>query len=193
MSNEKENRRVKLTKMVLKSSLVELMGDYSISKISVKMICETADVNRSTFYAHYVDQFALLKDIEQDAFTELKKYINKLEKHVQDKNDQKTTQGIKEILVYIQNNADIFRVLLSDHGDINFQKDLMYWIQQQTLEDFWHANKANDKMRDYLQGFMAKGALNILQLWLNNGMKEPPEEMAVFITNILYHGLSSFI
>ncbi len=193
MAEEKENRRVKLTKMILKNSLVELMRENSISKISVKMICETADVNRSTFYAHYVDQFALLKDIEQNAFTELKKYINKLEKHLQDRNDQKTTQGIKEILEYIQNNADIFRVLLSDNGDLKFQKDIMLWIQMQTMEDIWHAKNSNTKMRDYVQGFMATGALNSMQTWLKNGMKESPEEMAEFVNKILYNGLSSFI
>ena len=193
MAEEKENRRVKLTKMILKNSLVELMRENSISKISVKMICETADVNRSTFYAHYVDQFALLKDIEQNAFTELKKYINKLEKHLQDRNDQKTTQGIKEILEYIQNNADIFRVLLSDNGDLKFQKDIMLWIQMQTMEDIWHARNSDTKMRDYVQGFMATGALNIMQTWLKNGMKESPEEMAEFVNKILYNGLSIFI
>ncbi|MFT4143732.1 MAG: TetR-like C-terminal domain-containing protein [Mobilitalea sp.] len=193
MAEEKENRRVKLTKIILKNSLVELMRENSISKISVKMICETADVNRSTFYSHYVDQFALLKDIELNAFTELKKYINKLEKHLQDRNDPKTTQGIKDILIYIQNNADIFRVLLSDNGDIKFQKDLMLWIHQQTIEDFWHAKNPCTIMKDYGPGFMATGALNILQTWLKNGMKESPEEMSEFITKILYNGLSSFI
>ncbi|WP_286946022.1 TetR/AcrR family transcriptional regulator [Acetobacterium sp. UBA5834] len=44
---------------------MELMETRPISKISVKMICETADINRSTFYAHYADQYALLTQLEE--------------------------------------------------------------------------------------------------------------------------------
>ena len=49
MKAEKEDRRVRLTKQAIRESLIELMQEYPIAKISVKMICDTADINRSTF------------------------------------------------------------------------------------------------------------------------------------------------
>ena len=70
MKSEKIDRRIKYTKTLLKNSLVDLMREYPIAKISVKMLCETADINRSTFYAHYSDQFDLLITLEREVITE---------------------------------------------------------------------------------------------------------------------------
>ena len=56
----KENQRVKLTRQLLQNSLIELMQEKPIAKTTIKEICETADINRSTFYLYYADQYALL-------------------------------------------------------------------------------------------------------------------------------------
>ena len=62
----KNNRRTKLTKMLLKNSLIELMNDKAVNHITIKELCEKADLNRSTFYLHYTDQYQLLSEIEND-------------------------------------------------------------------------------------------------------------------------------
>jgi len=61
MKNEKTDRRVKYRKMVLRESLTKLMQEKPISRITIKELCEDADINRATFYSHYNDQFDLLK------------------------------------------------------------------------------------------------------------------------------------
>ena len=75
MKTEKMNRRVKLTKQLIKESLAELMKEYPISRISVKMLCEAADINRSTFYAHYTDIHDLMRQIQKEVVSELEQYI----------------------------------------------------------------------------------------------------------------------
>ena len=64
--NVKDNRRVKMTKKLIKDALIDLMDKKTINKITVKEICQYADINRSTFYLHYTDQYALLEEIEND-------------------------------------------------------------------------------------------------------------------------------
>ena len=59
MAKRKLDRRVKYTIMILKSSLVELLGEKPLEKITVKEICDIADINRGTFYSHFKDQYAL--------------------------------------------------------------------------------------------------------------------------------------
>ena len=39
-----------------------------VNKITVKEICERAELNRATFYAHYSDCFDLLESIEEELF-----------------------------------------------------------------------------------------------------------------------------
>ena len=50
MSGQQENRRVRMTKRLMKDALLELLEKKEMSGISVKAICETADVHCSTFY-----------------------------------------------------------------------------------------------------------------------------------------------
>lgn len=59
--SERLDRRKRYTRKVLKESLISLLKDKPISSVTVKEICELADINRSTFYTHYNDQFDLLE------------------------------------------------------------------------------------------------------------------------------------
>ena len=73
----RQDRRVRYTKLVLRQSLLELMRDRPINKINVTDICERADINRGTFYAHYADQYDLLAQIENELYEEIKRSIEK--------------------------------------------------------------------------------------------------------------------
>ena len=65
----KESRKTRYTRMALEDSLIELMTKKPISKITIKELCENADINRTTFYSHYSDQYDLLRQIEDDALS----------------------------------------------------------------------------------------------------------------------------
>lgn len=60
----KEDRRSRYTKQVIKEALFEAIEDKgSFSAVSVTDICKTAEINRSTFYLHYEDKYALLREL----------------------------------------------------------------------------------------------------------------------------------
>ena len=52
-------------------------AEKPISRITIKELCEDADINRATFYAHYNDQYDLLKKIEEDLIGEINSYLNR--------------------------------------------------------------------------------------------------------------------
>ena len=59
--NIKNNQRTRLSKILLKNALMDLLGEKgSVAKISVRELCERADLNRSTFYAHYSEPKAAM-------------------------------------------------------------------------------------------------------------------------------------
>ena len=66
MTENHDNRRVTMTKLLIKNALLELLEHKELSNISITAICETADVHRSTFYKYYSTTADLLREIEQD-------------------------------------------------------------------------------------------------------------------------------
>lgn len=180
---EKIDRRVKYTKALLKEALVELLKDRHISKISVTALCAVADVNRSTFYAHYTDQFDLLRQVEDEVMNNLKIF---LEQYVDDRMPI-TEQNLKGILEYAKANADLFVVLLGENGDHAFHKDLMTLVK---LVPFQY--NAADSKKEYLLTFAVTGCISILHKWLVEGRGESPEEMANLVLKVIYNGLLSY-
>lgn len=65
--NTKNNQRTRLSKILLKNALMDLLSEKgSVTKISVRELCERADLNRSTFYAHYSEPKELLEEVEAE-------------------------------------------------------------------------------------------------------------------------------
>ena len=61
-----EDRRVRRTKHLIKQSLIELMYEKPFKDITVTDITKRADLNRGTFYLHYIDIYDLLSKIENE-------------------------------------------------------------------------------------------------------------------------------
>ncbi len=189
MKAGKVDRRVKYTTTLLKESLIRLMHTRPISKISVKMLCEEADVNRSTFYAHFNDPYEVLRGIEQGVISDFNTYINE---SASDNQPESAVTVLKQLLDYTSDHADLFQVLLSDGGDTEFQKDLMSIVQDRMIANLQNAKQLNERTAEYLQGFVIAGALKILQKWLQDGTVESSQEMAEFITQLLFQGVSGY-
>ena len=43
---------------------IDLMEEYPIDEITIKMICAYSGINRSTFYAHFTDKYDLFEQIQ---------------------------------------------------------------------------------------------------------------------------------
>ncbi len=56
----KEDLRIVRTRKLLSNTLLDMMAEQSIEKISVIDLCNRAMVNRATFYAHFEDKYHLL-------------------------------------------------------------------------------------------------------------------------------------
>lgn len=190
MSNLKTDRRIKYTKMVLKNSLIELLKTKSIDKITIKAICELADINRSTFYAHYHDQYDLLKQIEQEVLEEINIYLNN---HSFIDNEAESSQIITRIFEYIVANAELCKVLLSDKGGIALQKELMMIVQRQSMTGWHGVNQIDSELIEYFLLYGVNGSIGIVQKWLQTGMKKTAREMAEIIVKLTYQGISAYL
>lgn len=180
---KKIDRRVKYTRALLKEALIELLQEQHISKISVKALCEKADINRSTFYTHYGNQFSLLHQIQNEVKKNLQHF---LEKQLDDRMPI-TEQNLIGILEYAKKNKALFTVLLSENCDQAFQQDLMELVE---LIPFQYEIPAHKK--EYILSFALTGCIAVFHKWLQKGTQESPQEMSTLILQIIYRGLLSF-
>jgi AcrR family transcriptional regulator len=183
---KKLDQRVRLTQSLLKSALVQLMQEQHISKISIRAICEVADINRSTFYAHYSSPFELLQQIQQEVLVNLKNYLNK---QVLDEDNPLSVQVLTRVMEYIKDNEDLFKALLSENDNLSFKKEIIEMAQIISIQQ---NPSLNEKNHDYVQAFGLTGAISILKKWLNSGAQEAPDQMASLIIQLAYYGLNGF-
>ena len=59
--------RVQRTRMNIRDAFIELRSRKPIEKITVKELAERAEINKTTFYAHYETIYDLLGTLEQEA------------------------------------------------------------------------------------------------------------------------------
>ncbi|MBQ8559112.1 MAG: TetR/AcrR family transcriptional regulator [Tyzzerella sp.] len=60
------DKRIEKTRKAIKEAFIKLRTKKSLEKISVKELCEIAYINKSTFYSHYEDIYALSDALEYE-------------------------------------------------------------------------------------------------------------------------------
>ena len=58
--------RIEKTKKSIRNAFIELRTKKPLEKITVKELCALACINKSTFYSHYEDIYALSEAMEQE-------------------------------------------------------------------------------------------------------------------------------
>lgn len=183
--NKKVDQRIRITRTLLKDALVRLMQEQHISKISVSALCGAAGINRSTFYMHYADQYDLLDKVEREVMDNLISYLER-----QDLNYSSPISGqvLTRILDYVKENVELFKALLSENCDFAFQKDLLELAQMVSDQV---SESLDLRTREYVKTFCLTGVISMLQKWMQDGMVEPSAQMAEFIIQVLYFGISN--
>ncbi|SET53914.1 DNA-binding transcriptional regulator, AcrR family [Salinibacillus kushneri] len=184
--NKKLDRRKKYTRKVLKESFIKLLAEKSISSITVKEICEMADINRSTFYTHYSDHYDLLDKIEEEITKDLSQYLNSYTFTI----DEESLQMTQKLLEYITRNKFMFQTLLNKNGDPTFEQKLMEIAQSFMMKNWKTFNQVEEEQSRYLSTFVVSGAINVIKEWIEGDMGQTPKEMAVMINHFANYGVS---
>lgn len=173
-----DGRRVRMTKMLLKQSLIELMHEKSIHEISIKDICTGADINRSTFYRHYNTQYELYDEILEDITGDIG------EIYIKCAGEDYTTQTfLAEILKYIEAHRDTFLVILSGHGNISMGETFNRFTNR-----FIDSENASE-LKVYIIQFIAAGMTSLIWTWLNKESRRSAEDVALILSSVMTHGI----
>lgn len=172
------DRRVKKTKKILYDSLIMLMSQKDINKITVKELTDLSDINRKTFYLHYkdiFDMFEQIKDVLREEFKEV------VAKHTIDDNcKEELSFLLNDVLKFIDKNHQILFILLGPHGnaDLNFINELKL-IMKERCFTIWKNIFPNTSLKkyEYFYSFAFYGFIGLIQNWLDSNMEDSIEYM----------------
>jgi len=187
-SEKKTDRRVLYTKMFLKESLLALMKEKPIAKITPTELCRHAKMNRNTFYTHYDSPEALLKSIEDEMYGQIRQTIER------SKTNGSISELLTEICGAIYDHRDLCAVLFSEYGDKDFLRRIIDLAHDMTLAEWKAAGMQNDnEQAEMLYCYSVNGSVSVIQKWILDGMKKSPQEIAQFIDKASFFGLHGFI
>ncbi len=169
-----ENQRIRLSKQMLKNSLVGLLHKQGIHKISVREICDNAQVNRTTFYKYYGSQYDLLEAIESEFLLNIDNYLG------QSSNDTDLMR-LHKVLSYAINNLDLCRLLFNNNVDPEFPGRLISLPRIQEMLSQLLADGYDGEELTYITCLIVNGGYGIIKQWINKESPEPPETIAALL------------
>ncbi len=161
--NTKNNKRRRESIARIEKTFIELLQTEELSEISVSDICKRCGLNRSTFYANFVDIYDLSDHIKHDLEKEV---FSLYEKELTEKFN---SNDYLRLFRHMKDNQLFYKTYFKLGYDE--QHPVKLYDIHQAAKDF------NNKHIDYHIAFFRSGFNAIVKMWLANGCRETPEEM----------------
>ena len=179
------------TKMDL--ALISLLKKKSFEYITVSEICETAGVNRSTFYLHYETIGDLLNETTRYLLNDFLSYFStdaqaiayNLENCELDELIFVGDKHLTPYLTYIKDNKEVFSTALLHNKTLGFEdvyKRMFENIFNPILDRFHYPQ--ND--RQYVMMYYLNGINAVVNEWLKNGCDKSIKEISKIISVCIY-------
>lgn len=177
-AQKQENQRTRLTKRLLRESLLELLKEKPVEYITVKELCEYAELNRSTFYAYYTDVAALYQEMGGELAQALLEQIRAINRG----------SGIdtEPMLSYIRDNRELFHLLVYREKYLNANQP----VQRQIIQGYFGLAPELDlpctvEEREYFLEYLYMGGTGVIHHWVQNGCNLPPQQVAGLIDTLI--------
>jgi len=195
MEREKQDRRTRKTRQLLRSTLLGLLKEKRYEDISVQDIIERADVARSTFYTHYVDKDDLLTG-QHGVFAE------NLGEHIQahplsedaSASPPGTMFSVRTWFYHVQAQGPILKLIAKDSA-LDLAMKTLQRIVQRSVEENLQAHLQTEKDIDIpasvLVDYVTGSLMTLIQWWFKQGMTHTPEQMDALFQQLVVPGVST--
>lgn len=179
--SQKIDLRVQRTQKNIQNAFIHLVTIHGFDTLTVQMIADHAQINRATFYRHYVDKFELAERVGIALF----------EMAAQPHSDP--FEQIRHMFTCIATYAPFYQAVMETRTIPNFI-ELMFSRLEAGIEAHYvnmgfGGNKA--KMPSALAfRYMATAQIGFVQWWIDNDMPFSAEQAATYLLELHFHGPS---
>lgn len=187
MNEEIQDRRVKRTKMLLQNALVDLMLEKAVGKISVKELTQKADVNRSTFYLHYLDIYDMLEQMENEFVETIQGFFHDFFTPLPTSMPLTLFVNISE---WLEQDKEYYVKLLRGSASGYIFEELESRIRDEflTLLYLIFLDEESLDLRTRVN-FTVSGTVGVLRMWVMEGGNISLVELSETIDDILNNGM----
>ncbi|BFJ86422.1 TetR/AcrR family transcriptional regulator C-terminal domain-containing protein [Ruthenibacterium sp. CLA-JM-H11] len=181
------------TALRMDEALITLLEKKELEYITVKEICETAGVNRSTFYLHYETISDLLEETVAMINERFLSYFPQTEEAVLGGMGHRELKDLvlvsREYLLpylrFIRDNKKIYRAAF--RNPTNMQADARYGdLKKHILGPILERFQIPAAHRPYYIAYYIEGIIAIVKEWLRQGCADDPEILADIIEKCVH-------
>lgn len=163
------------------------MRKKKTDKISVKDICEGAEVNRSTFYLHYTEPNDILIELEDETIAQVKQALSTIGQLDED------ADGVQHYLLsflrHVQLHGELYRTFLVENSDPHFQRKLQEAAMELVITAFQVEIPPEQRQSAYL--FLVSGSVEVLINWIRSDFAVPEKTICRMLYRLCESGLRS--
>lgn len=159
----RSDRRVQYSKRVMQEAVLELLKTKSIDELTIKEICELADVNRGTFYLHYTQPRDILKEIENKFIEENMAIFDTYWE------SQRDLGMMAKLFACILENREVCRILMGENGDAQFMRSLVSLCRDGILDEWQKEFPSYEREKlSFLFDFVFPGSMRLILNWIDD-------------------------
>ena len=178
------------TAIKMDEALITLLEKKDFEYISIKEICDTAGVNRSTFYLHYENTSDLLKETTRYIIDKHLAYYEIDQKRISlqfetCKREELlfiTDEYLVPYLKFIKDNQRLFKVSIKQFNSFNMN-EVYGRMFEQIFNPILERFHVPEKERAYVMKFYLTGVFAIVMEWLDKNCSDDIETVIKVITD----------
>ena len=167
----------------MNNALINLLDKKDFEDITVKEICQTASVNRSTFYLHYENTYDLLKETIENLYKDFfSRYDSNLSMdRINNKSNDDlfliTPKYLKPYLSFVYDNKKIFKLMYFKNEVFNGRNMYENWLDKIFKPILSKFNVKNEEEQSYIMLFHLQGLIGLIMEWVKNDCKMPIDDL----------------
>ncbi len=191
MGTKAEYKSAIRSRKMIRQAFVELLKEKELEKITVTDVVTRADINRGTFYGHYMDTRAVIEQIENEIIEKMLEFLSefRFQNFFRD-----PLPLLLKISKYLEEDIEFYRILINSNGSEQFLRKLKDNFVQ-------HMQTDTDIPEDMKQSpaflirchFFAGGLVNLYQVWFRGEMNGSLNEISLELSQIIITIAESFI
>ncbi len=178
------------TALLMDEALLVLLEKKEYEFITVKELCETAGVNRSTFYLHYETIDDLLFETIEMINKRFQLTFNNKKIHPQNlaKEDLFLIDDnyLIPYLKFIKENNKIYK-LIHNNPYLFRKQEAFEKLYNELFSKILDKYGVKEDEKEYIFSFFSFGLVAVIQKWIENDCKDDIEKMAMIMKKVIIY------